>query len=408
MAVKTAPQPKLVERKTEPARAAEPAKPVTPVKTVEQIMHEKSKAVTAQAGKLVAKKEELFVPKYQLPTPVEVVKPLRLKPVATDEKANTKPVANPIYVAPQREGQAPIKFAPMAIVERAPEKEKKQIQEDSEDMKTSPRLAFKEGDDKKGGVSIEDKLRALYDIQLIDTRIDKMHAMRGELPLEVEDLEAEVEGLETRITNLNNEVKHVDNEIANKKIGIKDSEGLIKKYKEQLNNVKNNREFDSLNKEVEFQELEIVLHNKRIKEFQTQKTTKEELLTTAEAKVKERKNDLKIKKNELNEIIKETEKEEKILRKKGDEARKVIEERLLSAYERIRSGAPNKMAVVPIEREASAGSFIQLPPQKQLDVAARKRVIVDEHSGRILVDAELAREEQEKMDALLDKELRKA
>ncbi|MFM9984471.1 MAG: zinc ribbon domain-containing protein, partial [Flavobacteriales bacterium] len=204
-----------------------------------------------------------------------------------------------------------------------------------------------------------------------------------------------------------NDVKNLDNEMNGKKQGIKDSEALIKKYKEQLNNVKNNREFDSLNKEAEYQELEIQLHKKRIKEFETQKITKEEALAISEQKLKERASDLKVKKDELDEIIRETEKEETILRQKGVEARKLIEERLLSAYERIRSGAPNKMAVVPIEREASAGSFIQLPPQKQLDVAARKRVIVDEHSGRILVDADLAREEQEKMDALLAKELGK-
>lgn len=399
------PPPKIAPAKpTVVEKKAEAPMPAVPVKTVEQQMQEKATAVVT--NKSTGKKEELFVPKYQLPAPVETFKPMRTKPVIIPDN-HSKPVANPIYVAPAQEGKPSIKFAPMAVVERAPEKEKKHQQEDIEDMKTSPRLAFKDGDDKKGGISIENKLRALYDIQLIDTRIDKIHAMRGELPLEVEDLEAEVEGLETRIQNSSNEVKHLETEIANKKIGIKDSENLIKKYKEQLNNVKNNREFDSLNKETEFQDLEIQLHTKRIKEFQAQKIAKEELHTAAEAKLKERKSDLKIKKNELDEIIKETEKEEKILRKKGDEARKLIEERLLSAYERIRAGSPNKMAVVPIEREASAGSFIQLPPQKQLDVAARKRVIVDEHSGRILVDADLAKEEQEKMDALLDKELRK-
>jgi len=195
-------------------------------------------------------------------------------------------------------------------------------------------------------------------------------------------------------------------DIAAKKQGIKDSEALIKKYKEQLNNVKNNREYDSLSKEIEFQELEIQLFNKKIKEGEFLYGQKNEMLSTTDSKLKERKNDLKVKKTELDEIISSTEKEEKILSKKSDEAKKLIEERLLSAYERIRSGAPNKMAVVPIEREASAGSFIQLPPQKQLDVAARKRVIVDEHSGRILVDAELANEEQEKMSSLLAKELK--
>lgn len=411
------PEPKpavKVEKKPEEKEAPVTAKkevevkeavaPAAPVKTVEQAMQEKAAPASKSAPKT---KEELFVPKYNLPAPAEVVRPMRSKPVVAKSNEPSRPVANPIYVAPGPDGKPGIKFAPVANIERAPEKEKTNKNEDSEDMKTSPRLAFTDGDDKKGGVSVEDKLRALYDIQLIDTRIDKIHAMRGELPLEVEDLESEVQGLETRIENIQNDMKNLDNEINAKKQGIKDSEALIKKYKEQLNNVKNNREFDSLNKETEYQELEIQLHKKRIKEFETQKLSKEEVLAVSEQKLKERLGDLKVKKDELDEIIRDTEKEENILRQKGQEARKLIEERLLSAYERIRSGAPNKMAVVPIEREASAGSFIQLPPQKQLDVAARKRVIVDEHSGRILVDADLAREEQEKMDAILAKELGK-
>jgi predicted nucleic acid-binding Zn-ribbon protein len=318
--------------------------------------------------------------------------------------APTKPVANPIYVPPAPDGKPGIKFAPIAIIEKPKEKS---IKSEEEDMssKTAPRLAFAESDDKKG-ISVEAKLRALYAIQLIDSRIDKIHAMRGELPLEVEDLEDDVAGLEARLGNLTEDVKNLNDEITGKKNGIKNSEALIKKYKEQLNNVKNNREYDSLNKEIEFQELEIQLHTKRIKEFEMTLRTKEELLGTTESKLQERKNDLKLKRSELDDIVSSTEKEEQILRKKSEEAKKLIEERLLNAYERIRSGAPNGMAVVPIEREASAGSFIQLPPQKQLDVASRKRVMVDEHSGRILVDAELAMEEQARMDEELAKALK--
>lgn len=271
--------------------------------------------------------------------------------------------------------------------------------------KTSPRLAFNEGDDKKG-VSVEAKLRALYAIQLIDSRIDKIHAMRGELPLEVQDLEDDIVGLETRLSKLNDELKNLTDTIASHKQGIKDSEALIKKYKEQLNNVKNNREFDSLNKEIEYQELEIELFKKNIRIAENQVAQKTEQLNATENKLKERKNDLKIKRTELDDIIASTEREEQILLRKSAEMKKEIDERLLAAYERIRSGAPNKMAVVPIEREASAGSFIKLPPQKQLDVAARKRVIVDEHSGRILVDAELAMEEQARINAMLEQELK--
>ncbi|MFN5294884.1 MAG: zinc ribbon domain-containing protein [Flavobacteriales bacterium] len=361
------------------------------------------KAPPAKAAKSASAKEELFKPSFPA-IDLDSTRPLRPRVPAPAADAPVKPVANPIYVPPAPDGKPGIKFAPIAIIEKPKEKS---IKSEEEDMssKTAPRLAFAERDDKKG-ISVEAKLRALYAIQLIDSRIDKIHAMRGELPLEVEDLEDDVAGLEARLGNLTQDVKNFNEEISGKKNGIKNSEALITKYKEQLNNVKNNREYDSLNKEIEFQELEIQLHNKRIKEFEMTLRTKEELLTTTEVKLQERKNDLKLKRAELDDIVASTEKEEQILRKKSDEAKKLIEERLLNAYERIRSGAPNGMAVVPIEREASAGSFIQLPPQKQLDVASRKRVMVDEHSGRILVDAELAVEEQNRMDEELAKALK--
>ncbi len=327
-------------------------------------------------------------------------RPLRPK-VPTPADLPVRPVANPIYVPPAPDGKPGIKFAPMAVIEKPKEKSNKSEEEDMS-SKTAPRLAFAESDDKKG-ISVEAKLRALYSIQLIDSRIDKIHAMRGELPLEVKDLEDDVAGLEARLTNLTGDVKSLNEEIIGKKNGIKNSEALIVKYKEQLNNVKNNREYDSLNKEIEFQDLEIQLHNKRIREFEMTHNAKVELHTITEVKLQDRMSDLQLKRAELDDIIASTEKVEKVLRKKSDEAKKLIEERLLNAYERIRSGAPNGMAVVPIEREASAGSFIQLPAQKQLDVASRKRVIVDEHSGRILVDADLALEEQARMEEELSK-----
>lgn len=403
-----APAKKEVEKAVASAPAVSPE--VSPkkeaIKTVEQQIQEKNQPESAASKGVASKqKEELYVPKYQLPSTGEVARPMRPKPPVPLTDAPAKPVANPIYVPPAPDGKPGIKFAPIAIVEKPKEKEKpNKSEEDEMSSKTSPRLALNDGDDKKG-VSVEAKLRALYGIQLIDSRIDRIHAMRGELPLEVQDLEDDVAGLEARIENVKADLKNVNEEISGKKNGIKNSEALIKKYKEQLNNVKNNREFDSLNKEIEFQELEIQLHNKRIREFEITQKTKQDLLDSTEAKLTERKSDLKVKKAELDDIVSSTEKEEKVLRQKSEEAKKLIEVRLLAAYERIRTGAPNGMAVVPIEREASAGSFIQLPPQKQLDVAARKRVIVDEHSGRILVDADLAREEQEKMDAVLAKEL---
>jgi len=379
-------------------KSPEPKKPV-----VKEASAPKAPAAPAQAkltlDKAAAKasngKEDLFKPDFP-GIDLDSNRPLRPRVPMPSPDAPTKPVANPIYVPPAPDGKPGIKFAPIAIIEKPKEKS---IKSEEEDMssKTAPRLAFAESDDKKG-ISVEAKLRALYAIQLIDSRIDKIHAMRGELPLEVEDLEDDVAGLEARLGNLTGDVKNLSEEIIGKKNGIKNSEALIVKYKEQLNNVKNNREYDSLNKEIEFQELEIQLHNKRIKEFEMSLSTKQELLVTTDGKLQERKNDLKLKQAELADIVASTEKEEKILRTKSEEAKKLVEERLMNAYERIRSGAPNGMAVVPIEREASAGSFIQLPPQKQLDVASRKRVMVDEHSGRILVDAELAMEEQARMD----------
>jgi predicted nucleic acid-binding Zn-ribbon protein len=386
--------------------------PVAPTKVVQQAPSKpvpQVKKVIAAPTKPVAEKSDTKVSVVkQERAPVDKGvrdgfysnRPLRPK-VPTPADLPVKPVANPIYVPPAPDGKPGIKFAPMAVIEKPKEKSNKSEEEDMS-SKTAPRLAFAESDDKKG-ISVEAKLRALYSIQLIDSRIDKIHAMRGELPLEVKDLEDDVAGLEARLTNLTGDVKNLNEEIIGKKNGIKNSEALIVKYKEQLNNVKNNREYDSLNKEIEFQDLEIQLHNKRIREFEMTHNAKVELHAITEVKLQDRRSDLQLKRAELDDIIASTEKVEKVLRKKSDEAKKLIEERLLNAYERIRSGAPNGMAVVPIEREASAGSFIQLPAQKQLDVASRKRVIVDEHSGRILVDADLALEEQARMEEELSK-----
>jgi len=249
-------------------------------------------------------------------------------------------------------------------------------------------------------VTVEEKLRALYDLQLIDSHIDKIRNVRGELPLEVEDLEDEIAGLETRIGKINEEVSELDTEIKNKKNLIKDSQEKISKYETQQKNVRNNREFDALSKEIEFQQLEIELAEKRIKEFKAKIDNKKEVLSTSETKFKERQSHLDFKKNELNSILEETQKEEEALLKKSEEYAKSIEERLLTAYRRIRGGAKNGLAVVPVERGASGGSFFTIPPQRQLEIASRKKIITDEHSGRVLVDPELAREEEEKMQKL--------
>lgn len=258
----------------------------------------------------------------------------------------------------------------------------------------------------KKTLSPEDKLRALYSLQLIDSYIDKIRTVRGELPLEVEDLEDEIEGLDTRFQKMQDETKRLDEEITNKKNSIVESKALIKKYKEQQEKVRNNREFDSLNKELEYQDLEIKLSEKRIKEYKAKIDGKQSILDATAEELEGRKKDLDNKKKELDDIINETKKEEDALMKKSADAAKKIDERLITAYQRIRNGSKNGLAVVPIDRQASAGSYIKIPPQRQLDVAARQKIIVDEHSGRILVDAELALEEKDKMDTMLAKLLK--
>lgn len=253
----------------------------------------------------------------------------------------------------------------------------------------------------------EDKLRALYALQVIDSKIDKIRIVRGELPLEVEDLEDEIAGLQTRSEKIESEINDTDERISGHRNKIEEAKGLIKKYEEQQNNVRNNREYDSLNKEIEFQGLEIQLAEKKIKELNAQKVHKQEMSEKSNGRLEDRQKDLDAKKAELDEIINETQQEEEILMKKSEAMKKKIEDRLVKAYDRIRNASKNGLAVVPIEREASAGSFIKIPPQTQLDVAARKKIIVDEHSGRILVDPELAEEEKEKMGKLIAKELKK-
>lgn len=256
---------------------------------------------------------------------------------------------------------------------------------------------------KKIEVSVEEKLRALYDLQLIDSRVDEIRNVRGELPLEVEDLEDEVAGLEIRISKMQNDLELIDAEIKNKKMVIEDAREAIKKYSEQQKNVRNNREFNALSKEVEFQELEIELAEKNIKEFYAQIEQKNEVISQTQERLEQRQKHLGHKKDELDAILKETEEEEKALMLKSEEFKKQIEERLVKAYVRIRSNVKNGLAVVPIERGASGGSFFTIPPQVQVEIGARRKIITDEHSGRILVDEELANEEREKMHALFAK-----
>ncbi len=255
----------------------------------------------------------------------------------------------------------------------------------------------------KTEVTVEDKLRALYDLQLIDSRVDEIRNVRGELPLEVQDLEDDVLGLKTRMDKLKTDVETINYEITAKKNLIDEAKVLIKKYAEQQKNVRNSREFNSLAKEVEFQELEIQLAEKNIKEFKVQIEQKKEVVAETKEKLTERDAHLKHKKNELDAILAETDKEEKELLAKSEKFEKLIEARLIQAYKRIRNNVKNGLAVVPIERGASGGSFFTIPPQVQVEIASRKKIITDEHSGRILVDPVLAEEEQEKMHKMFSK-----
>lgn len=235
-------------------------------------------------------------------------------------------------------------------------------------------------------LSVEEKLQHLYELQRIDTEVDKIRTLRGELPLEVQDLEDEIAGLETRLENLKNEISEADKSVAAKKQEITKSEELIKKYTEQLDNVRNNREYDALTKEVEFQKLEIELQNKRIREAQKTKAEKEVNLEISSKQYEEKKMDLDAKKAELNDIIAETHKDEEALMQKSEELSKNIEERLLTAYRKIRSNARNGLAVVTVDRDACGGCFNKIPPQRQLDIRSRKKIIVCEYCGRILID----------------------
>ncbi len=245
------------------------------------------------------------------------------------------------------------------------------------------------GKAKTDEISVEEKLRTLFGLQQIDSKIDKIRIVRGELPLEVRDLEDLVAGLETRINNFDEELKTLDNAIAEKKNVMKDAQALIKKYDTQQSKVRNNREYDSITKEIEFQNLEIQLAEKRIKEYKANIIAKKEIAEQSEEELKSRQKDLKIKKKELDEIVAETEKEEASLLRKSKNSEAIIEERLLNAYKRIRANVMNGLGVVTVERDACGGCFNKIPPQRQLDIRTHKKIIVCEHCGRILVDAEI-------------------
>ncbi|MDR2562880.1 MAG: C4-type zinc ribbon domain-containing protein [Prevotellaceae bacterium] len=247
---------------------------------------------------------------------------------------------------------------------------------------------------KPAGDSVEQKLHLLYELQMVDSEIDNIHVLRGELPNEVKSLEDDIVGLETRMSNIKDDIKKTEMVISQRKIDIENAKALIKKYEEQQKNVRNNREFESLAKEIEFQGLEIELAEKNIKEANSQIKEKKTSLDAAATQFEERKVDLQAKQAELKDIVANTEKEEKTLFDKSEEYHAVIESRLLNAYQRLRKNARNGLAVVEVRRDACGGCFNKIPPQRQVDIRMSKRIIPCEYCGRILVDWEQTAEEK--------------
>ncbi len=241
-------------------------------------------------------------------------------------------------------------------------------------------------------ITVKEKLKALYDLQMVVSEIDKIKTLRGELPLEVQDLEDEIAGLETRIDNFRAELKECEDIITGRKLDIENSKALTIKYKEQQDNVRNNREFDYLSKELEFQGLEIEFAEKKIREAQVMAKAKSEEMEGAEDHLSERRKDLDLKKQELEEIISETRTEEETLREKAKQIETLIEPRLLAAFKRIRKSARNGLSVVSVQRDACGGCFNKIPPQRQMDIRMGKKIIVCEYCGRIMIDPDMTAE----------------
>ena len=239
-------------------------------------------------------------------------------------------------------------------------------------------------------LSVEEKLKTLFQLQTALSSIDEKRALRGELPLEVQDLEDEIEGLNTHVEKIQNEISEFQKAIVQKKGEIATAEASVNRYKSQLDEVKNNREYDTLSKEIEFQTLEIELCNKKIREAENRIQEKSAELAASNETIRERQEDLDIKKSELDEIIAETRAEEDKLKEKVKDLESKIEARLLTSFKRIRKNARNGLGIVYVQRDACGGCFNKIPPQRQLDIKMHKKIIVCEYCGRIMIDPELA------------------
>jgi predicted nucleic acid-binding Zn-ribbon protein len=239
-------------------------------------------------------------------------------------------------------------------------------------------------------LSVEEKLKTLYQLQTALSSIDEKRALRGELPLEVQDLEDEIEGLTTRVEKIKNEIDEFRRAITQKNGEISDAKASVERYQAQLDDVKNNREYDTLSKEIEFQNLEIELCEKKIREANARIAEKQDELKASEDAIAEREGDLEVKKGELEEIMTETRAEEEKLKEKVKDLESKIESRLLTSFKRIRKNARNGLGIVYVQRDACGGCFNKIPPQRQLDIKMHKKVIVCEYCGRIMIDPELA------------------
>ena len=239
-------------------------------------------------------------------------------------------------------------------------------------------------------LTVEERLKTLYQLQTALSAIDEKKALRGELPLEVEDLEAEIEGLTTRIERIQNEIGEFERAISQKKGEIIEAQANVDRYKSQLDIVRNNREYDTLYKEIEYQTLEIELCNKKIREAEARIAEKQVELEHSREIFDEKSGDLELKRGELDEIIEETRTEEERLKDKAHDYEAKIEPRLLTSFKRIRKNARNGLGIVYVQRDACGGCFNKIPPQRQLDIKMHKKIIVCEYCGRILIDPELA------------------
>ena len=305
-----------------------------------------------------------------------------------EENAEVKEVKKTAKKSTKKVAEEPVAEAPVEETpKKAAKKTTKKVEEVVEEVKEPEKevVAAPVVEDPVE-VSVEQKLVALYTLQQVDSKIDEIRAYRGNLPLEIQDMEDEIAGLETRIANFKEESKKHQKDIADYKIKIKETEALIKKYEEQQNNVRNNREYDSLTKEIEYQTLDIQLSEKRIKEITAKDNDVAAKVEAAQQRLAELTSSLNEKKEELHSLVEGTEKEEEQLLQRSAECEKYVEDRLLVAYKRIRKNARNGLAVVGIFDEACGGCFNRIPPQHQLDICTHKKIIVCEYCGRILVD----------------------